>query len=211
VVRVAADGTGFVLEPSGRKFTPWGFNYDHDADLHFLEDYWDSRWSDVKADFAEMKELGANVVRIHLQLGRFMRTREEPNADALDGSDASVALAERWGCTGHHRLACYRKPTSGLVRRLSESQRWTCKRDSGRRWHYAGAASPAVFCYDLMNEPVVPGIVGGRRLLAPPFMGVYYYVQFISLDPAGRAPGRKSARQWIRRLTPAIRRHDRRT
>ncbi len=29
-VRVADDKRSFVLEPSGRKFVPWGFNYDHD-------------------------------------------------------------------------------------------------------------------------------------------------------------------------------------
>ena len=31
-VRVSADKKGFVLEGSGKRFTPWGFNYDHDAD-----------------------------------------------------------------------------------------------------------------------------------------------------------------------------------
>jgi hypothetical protein len=29
-VRVAKDKKGFVLDPSGRPFVPWGLNYDHD-------------------------------------------------------------------------------------------------------------------------------------------------------------------------------------
>ena len=29
-VAVSKDKKGFVLDPSGRPFVPWGFNYDHD-------------------------------------------------------------------------------------------------------------------------------------------------------------------------------------
>jgi hypothetical protein len=29
-VQVAKDKKGFVLDPPGRPFVPWGFNYDHD-------------------------------------------------------------------------------------------------------------------------------------------------------------------------------------
>jgi hypothetical protein len=70
------------------------------------------------------------------------------------------------------------------------------------------ASSPAVFCYDLMNEPVVPG--GPRSAgdwLGPPFGGKYHFVQFITLDPAGR-PRPEVARQWIRKLAAAIRAND---
>jgi len=67
-----------------------------------------------------------------------------------------------------------------------------------------------VFCYDLMNEPVVPG---GRRddraWLGPPFGG-YHYVQCITLDQAGR-PRPEIARAWVGRLVSAIREVDRRT
>src|SRR5689334_6678812 len=68
-VRVSADKKGFVLDPSGQPFVPWGVNYDHDATGRLLEDYWDDEWPAVEGDFAEMKALGANVVRIHLQAG----------------------------------------------------------------------------------------------------------------------------------------------
>ena len=71
------------------------------------------------------------------------------------------------------------------------------------------AESPAVFCYDLMNEPVVPG---GKRKdgdwLGPPFAGKHF-VQFITLDQADR-PRPAIARQWVRRLAAAVREKDRR-
>ena len=60
--------------------------------------------------------------------------------------------------------------------------------------------SPAVFCYDLMNEPVVPGgKTKGWRLAGQPFAGKHF-VQFITLDQQDR-PRPDIARQWVRRRT----------
>ena len=83
-VQVAKDKKGFVLEPSGKPFIPWGFNYDHDAEGRLIEDYWDEEWAKVEAHFGQMKKLGANVVRIHLQVGKFMDAPDKPNEKALD-------------------------------------------------------------------------------------------------------------------------------
>src|SRR5947209_20436291 len=71
-VAVSKDRKTFVFQPPGGKFTPWGFNYDHDETGRLIEDYWETEWPRVEAHFAQMKKLGANVVRVHLQLGRFM-------------------------------------------------------------------------------------------------------------------------------------------
>ena len=71
------------------------------------------------------------------------------------------------------------------------------------------ANCPAIFCYDLMNEPVVPG---GKRKegdwLGPPFAGKHF-VQVITLDQADR-PRPDIARKWVERLTTAIREKDKR-
>src|SRR6185437_11872179 len=82
-VSVSADKRGFVLAPSDKPFTPWGFNYDRDAKERLIEDYWHDEWPKVEADFAQMKKLGANVVRIHLQFGRFMDAADKPNDKSL--------------------------------------------------------------------------------------------------------------------------------
>src|SRR5439155_18368095 len=69
--------------------------------------------------------------------------------------------------------------------------------------------SPAVFCYDLMNEPVVAGAPRKEGdWLGPAFAGKHF-VQFITLDPGDR-PRPTVARQWVRRLAGAIRKYDRR-
>src|SRR5436309_2524198 len=79
-VRVAPDGKGFVLVNSGvspRPFHPWGLNYGNKGRL--IEDFWETEWPTVERDFREMKSLGANVVRVHLQLGKFMSAADRPN------------------------------------------------------------------------------------------------------------------------------------
>ena len=71
-VKVSRDKHGFVGASSGRPFIPWGFNYDRDYRSRLLEDYWEAEWPTVVEDFREMKQLGANVVRVHLQFAKFM-------------------------------------------------------------------------------------------------------------------------------------------
>src|ERR1700683_4877695 len=67
-IRTSPDKTHFVCDGTDNFFVPWGFNYDHDESGRLLEDYWAGDWAKVTNDFREMKSLGANVVRIHLQL-----------------------------------------------------------------------------------------------------------------------------------------------
>jgi hypothetical protein len=210
-VRVGRDQKTFVLDPPGGRFTPWGFNYDHDERGRLLEDYWGPEWAKVEKDFAAMRQLGANVVRVHLQLGKFMDGPDRPNGRALDRLGDLLKLAERerlyLDVTG---LGCYhRKDVPAWYDTLPEDGRWGVQ---ARFWEaVAGrcARSPAVFCYDLMNEPVVPG---GRRRdgdwLGPPFTGKHF-VQFITLDQAGR-PRPDVAARWVRVLAAAIRAVDRR-
>ncbi|HNS22802.1 MAG TPA: PmoA family protein [Sedimentisphaerales bacterium] len=38
-IRVSLDGRSFIKETGGR-YTPWGFNYDHDENGRLMEDYW---------------------------------------------------------------------------------------------------------------------------------------------------------------------------
>jgi len=208
---VSKDKTGFTEEQSGKKFTPWGFNYDHDSQGRLIEDYWSTEWPTVETHFGQMKKLGANVVRVHLQLGQFMEGPDKPNRKSLDQLGKLLALAEKerlyLDLTG---LGCYhKKDVPEWYDKLTEKDRWEVQT---RFWQaIAGKCkdSSAVFCYDLMNEPVVPG---GRRedgdWLGPAFGGKHF-VQSISLDQKDR-PRPEIARQWIKQLVAAIREHDKR-
>ena len=96
-VKVGKDRKSFALADSGEAFVPWGFNYDHDEKGRLIEDYWDAEWPKVEEDFREMKALGANVVRVHLQFGKFVPEKDRPDAKALDRLGRLLELAEKTG------------------------------------------------------------------------------------------------------------------
>ena len=207
-VRVSADGKGFQLASSGRRYTPWGFNYDHDDAGRLLEDYWEAEWPTVEEDFREMKELGATVVRIHLQVNRFMKSPDQPNDKALAQLTRLLALAENVGLyldlTG---LGCYRKSdTPRWYEEASEKDRWAVQ---ARFWEAVSATcakSPAVLCYNLMNEPLSPAGPAKEWHGGEP-LGGYFYVEALTKDP-GKRSRLELTREWISTLTPGIRKND---
>ena len=206
-VQLTGDGKGFQLSPSGRPFTPWGFNYDNNGKTLILEVKTDPDWAAVREDFREMKDLGANVVRLHLQFARFMKGPEEPDERGLTDLDRLLTLAEREGLhldlTG---LGSYRKPD--VLRwydEAPEKDRWAMQARFWEAVSARAARSPAVFCYNLMNEPVSPGGKDKEWLAQP--LGDYHFTERISKDRANRSR-LEISRGWMRTLTAAIRRHD---
>ncbi len=208
-VAVAKVGKGFVRASTGEPFRPWGFNYDHDPTGRLIEDYWADEWERVERDFVAMKRLGANVVRVHLQVGRFMKSPDVPDAANLARLGKLLDLAAREGLylnlTG---LGCYHKAdVPAWYDRLGEAERWDAQ---ARFWTaVAGACRgrSVVFCYDLMNEPLVPG---GRRAdggwLGAAFAGKHF-VQFVTLDQKDRTRP-DIARAWTKHLAAAVRAAD---
>ena len=199
-IQVGEDGTSFVFGESGRKFVPWGFNYDHDGPGRLIEDYWDDEWPMIVEDFREMKELGATVVRIHLQFGKFMDSPDRPNQHSLDQLARLVDLAEEVGIyldlTG---LGCYHKQdVPAWYDKLEEQDRWAAQAVFWEAIAKTCAHSPAIFCYDLMNEPVVGGAKKRDDWLGGAF-GDEHFVQFIVLETKGR-PRHEIAKAWTSQL-----------
>ena len=214
-VRISEDGRGFVLSRSGTAFVPWGFNYLGEFGK-LVEETWHEDWPRLERDFREMRKLGANVVRIHLQFGTYMTAPDEFDPAQLGRLKRLLDLARETGLyvdvTG---LSCYRLGSiPAWYDALDEAERWDVQ---ARWWQMIArtcAGHPAVFCYDLMNEPVVggqpkdgePRWVGGE-------LGGLWFVQRISQPASGRT-GRNNveiAEAWAAKLTTAIRREDPRT
>jgi hypothetical protein len=205
---VAPDGRGFIRAETKTPFHPWGMNYGNGGRL--MEDFWDDDWETFAGDFRELKALGANVVRVHLQFGKFMLAADRPDPAALRQFTRMLRLAEEVGIyvdvTG---LASYRPADSPTwYDAMDEAARWTAQANFWSAVAKAGAGSPAVFCYDLMNEPVSPGQKREPgKWRSGHLFGSYDFVQNIALDPAGRSRG-EVVSQWLARMTLAIREHD---
>ena len=204
-IQIAKDKHSFVLADSGRRFMPWGFNYDHDSDGRLIEDYWDGEWATVDKAFADMHKLGANVVRIHLQFGKFMDAADKPNDKQLDRLGNLLKLAERerlyLDLTG---LGCYhKKDVPAWYDKLSEKERWDAQARflGGRR--RAVREEPRRL---LLRPDERAGRARqqgrGRRLAAGQAVRRQHFVQFVTLDPGDRTRP-EIARQWIHALAAA--------
>lgn len=202
-IEVSEDGSHFVRD--GKQFIVWGVNYDHDGSGRLIEDYWHDEWETVQQDFAEIAELGANVVRVHLQLGRFMSTAREPDERNLEKLQQLLKLAEENGLyldlTG---LGCYHKAdVPDWYDALHEADRWEVQ---ARFWGAVANVcqeSPVVFCYDLMNEPILAGKKIETDWLAGE-LGGKFFVQRLTLDLKDRTREEVAA-TWVKQMAGAIR------
>ena len=205
-VVVAPDHTGFVGQNSGKAFTPWGVNYGNAGRL--MEDFWDTDWSTLENDLHKIKELGANVVRVHLQFAMFMQSATHPKEGSLNHLRELVSLAEKTGLyldlTG---LACYRtKDVPAWYDAMDEKARWSAQCVFWRAIAGVCRGSNSIFCYDLMNEPMVPGGDDAKWYSGKP-LGDYDFLQSVSRTLSGRKRP-DLANQWIDTLTTAIREVD---
>ena len=201
-IGLSTDGKKLVRVATGEPFVMWGVNYDRDHKMRLLDDYWVDDWDTVVEDFDEMKALGLNTVRIHLQVGRFMDSPTKPNAQTLAQLAKLIQVAEARGLylyvTG---LACYKKPNiPAWYDDVTEQERWAIQ---GAFWKAVAnvcKSSPAVLCYDLMNEPCI----SSDNWLPDEGMEDFFYVQFLTRTPDGR-DGHVIAKAWVDTLVDAIR------
>ena len=207
-IRVSDDGSHFVKAESGTKFVIWGVNYDHDDRGRLLDEYWEDEWNTVREDFAEIKALGANCVRIHLQLGLAINDDKSVRASYLDRLRKLLALAEELGLyldiTG---LACYHKANvPAWFDALEEQERWNVQATFWSAIAKTCKESNAVFCYDLMNEPILAGKEPEKEWLAGELAGKHF-VQRLTLDLKGRSR-EEVATQWVNQMVTAIKSED---
>lgn len=212
---VAVDQEGFFEDEKGNRFIPWGFNYTNTPALGLIDDniHSDNAWHIIEGDFAEMRGLTANAVRIHLQYNRFMLDPRTIDPRAFDALERIVNIAEENHLyliiTG---LGAYRKEDSPVwYDSLSVKERWDTHALFWKTVASRVGNRKAVFAYDLMNEPVVSVCNDSAScdwLVGEPFGG-FHFVQNISLEPE-RDPDETIA-AWIGKLTEAIRSEDSRT
>ncbi len=207
-IRVADDGSSFVLSETGESFLPWGFNFVGEFG-QIVEEYWADDWAGLENDFREMHKLGANVVRLHLQLGTYMKSRDEFHTQELTRLKRILDLARE-----HHLyldltgLGCYHLDAiPPWLDALSEADRWEVQ---ARFWETIAetcAGHPAVFCYDLMNEPVITAAKKGEHPWLAGELDGFYFVQRICNDPGQRSRNQIAA-DWVKQMVDAIRKHD---
>lgn len=202
-VKIATDQTGFMLSPSGERFVPWGHNY---ASVDIMERLTQDP-ERIEREFAEMKAAGTTVARIHPEMRYFLTGVEQTDPQGLEQLEKLLKIAESSGIhlmiTG---LACYKiDERMTWYDALEEEDRWNTQAFFWETIARTCAESPAVFAYDLVNEPGAVGKPEDGWYLGK--MGDVEFCQRLSLD-AGDRSGDEIFRQWTTRMVSAIHKHD---
>ncbi len=202
-VKIAPDKKGFVLHPSGDRYIPWGHNY---ASVDILERLANDP-ARVEREFSEMKAAGTTVARIHPEMPRILIGADKADPNALDQLRKLLRIAENSGIylqiTG---IACYKiKDRMAWYDSMDEQDRWKTQAFFWETIARTCAASPAVFAYDLVNEPAAVGKPADGWYTGR--MGDVEFCQRLSLNP-GQRNGDDVFREWTERMVAAIRSHD---
>lgn len=212
-VEIAKSGKHFVLQGSGKKFVPWGFNY-LGKDNELAEESWHTPegWKNIDTDFRDMRKLGANAVRWHLQFETFMKGPDQVDEAQLGRLKDLLKLAHKHqlylDLTG---LSCYRlKRIPAWYDALPEADRWAAQAQFWAAIAKTCAGDSAVFCYDLINEPVVGAGKAGEHPWVGGELGGLHFVQRISNKTEGRER-QEIVAAWVKQLVTAIREHDKKT
>ncbi len=207
---------GKFVNGQGDRFFFWGYNYTNPVKVGLIEDHWDDKeiWKTMVEDLQEMKDLGANVIRIHLQYHRFMNDPVTPDRQALKKLEKLVRIAEKKEIylliTG---LAAYRKSDQpDWYNNMNDRERWDTQKVFWKAIAKQVGKYHSVFAYDLMNEPVVS--VRCKELNACEWtggqaMGGFHFVQNISRNPENKF--HDTVIRWSGELRQAIRSVDDKT
>jgi hypothetical protein len=203
VVRISPDGKGFVLDPSGDRYVPWGHNY---GSVDIMERLAKDP-ERVEREFAEMKAAGTTVARVHPEMPALLNGPDQVNSAALDLLGRLLTIAEKSGIylqiTG---LACYKiNDRMAWYDALDDEGRWKIQEFFWSTVAETCAKSPAVFCYDLVNEPAAAGNRADGWYTGR--MGDVEFCQRLTLDQP-KPSGDDIFRDWTKRMVAAIRKHD---
>jgi len=165
LITVGPDGRGFVEQPSGTPYVPFGANY-YDPHTGWAPKIW--RQFDPNAvtrHFQIMSGLGVNCARIFLTAATFQPDVNTVDEAALKKLDVMIAIARRSGVrlilTGPDHwegVPAYWKPDrfAGEQALRALEVFW---RTLGQRYR----GEPAIFAWDLLNEPHLPWFVESWR------------------------------------------------
>ncbi len=224
-IRVAEDGWTFEESLSGTPFIPAGCNY-YNADTGWPPRLW-SRFDTtaLKRDFARMREVGINAIRVWLQWSPFMPERGKLSSRALDQLSALLLMAKgsgiRVNLTGPDFWEGAPSWLSPEITKGTEHIVSPIFQEAHAEFWELLAASVArdetVYAFDLGNEPFVPWDGPRLRLLWKAWVKKHAGSRRTTDPPPNRRiPGSRhlldyqtfreeTAFAWIRRTADAIR------
>jgi hypothetical protein len=200
---------GSALVAGGRPFRAFGFNHMFQVlpTLDYLAKPTPAGLRRVRRDFSKARRLGANTMRVFLELPAFMSGPLHVRQDQLEALRRVIRAAENrrlyLDLTG--ALDWHQSPSSDWYDELTEGARWRTQERFWRAVARVTRISNAVLLYELTSEPATCD--SGAWHAAE--MEGHWFIQCITRWFNGRDPY-PLAREWTRRLRGAIQSVDRR-
>jgi endo-1,4-beta-mannosidase len=162
-VRVARNGRGFVTE-SGKPFVPFGVSY-YRPGTGWAPQVWKQFDADAtRQDFARMKEMGVNCVRVFLSFGSFYRAPGALDPNGLAKFDQFLAIAAEAGIYVHPTGPdLWEGPPEWPVGGINDEKTLSALEAYWKMFAARYRGRNVIFAYDLRNEPAV----GWDELKAP--------------------------------------------
>ncbi|HEY1510495.1 MAG TPA: hypothetical protein VGF93_15915 [Solirubrobacteraceae bacterium] len=205
VARISVRGDR--LYAGAKPWRAWGMNWglgDHAPVISYFDHPTAANLAVLRTELGTARAIGANSMRIYLELGQVMATPTRPREQTLVALRRLLALAQQ------DRV--YLDITGDLVWRPSRAPAWYGRMSWQARWRvqarfwkfvaHTAASSPAVLCYELTSEPIVAPTSGyyyGQ-------IGNWWFVQSIATATGRRA--NSLARSWTRMMATAVRSQD---
>lgn len=155
-VRVDASRPAFVL-PSGKPFLPMGVNYFRPG-TGWAPQVWKQFDPEAaRKDFARLRALGANCVRVFLTYGSFYSEPGRLDPAGLEKLDRFLALAEEAGLYVHPTGPDHWEGTPEWARgdRYADEPVLEALEAFWRLLAARYRGRPVLFAYDLLNEPEI--------------------------------------------------------
>lgn len=155
-IRIGADGRTFVTA-AGRPFVPFGVTYFR-SNTGWAPQVW-KQWDSVatRRDFARMKLMGINTVRVFLSFGSLYPKPGELNPEGLRQFREFLSLAEEAGLYVHPTGPDHWEglPDWAQVDRVADEAVLQALEQFWKLFATEFKDRPAIFAYDLLNEPEV--------------------------------------------------------
>ena len=162
LIQVSPDGWGFIERETNLPFVPWGCNY-YDPFTGWAPKLWQMfDPARVTEQFAHMQAVGVNIVRVFATLSNVLSAPDQVSAAGIDKMVQMLGIAQAhgiriiWSGPGLWEGAppwwhaatpeeCFVKPDLLAMQQIA----WEGMARAMR-------GHPALFAYDLYNEPFIP-------------------------------------------------------
>lgn len=165
----------FIHKETKEIFVPYGVNYDHDKDFKLIEQFWTDTKKISKA-FSEIKSMGFNIVRIHVQQFILQKGKDEFDDKELSNLDVLIKIARENGLyidlTG---LGRYNGVIPDWYKNLDDSGRIETDGNFWKVLTQKYKDNTTIFCFDLQNEPVINN-ADHQGFVGEPFDDGYRYI-----------------------------------